>query len=177
VPRADLAQVTEADQAHVGARELEPRPIGGGAQQQSASSPGMIKTGEWTHVAFTRSSDAEVPIVYINGRSNYIDGGLSGTYVPPTTQGIHIGSRGDGAQYFDGKIAAAAYYSSAFSASDVAELFDMRTDPAYLNAYTYLDAASSRWANLGTASSTFTLSSTGLNTGSKLNVSYRDARL
>jgi hypothetical protein len=45
------------------------------------------------------------------------------------------------------------------------------------SAYTYLTASSTTWATLGTGSSTYTLASSGLNTGSKLNITYRDARL
>jgi ABC-type bacteriocin/lantibiotic exporter with double-glycine peptidase domain len=59
----------------------------------------------------------------------------------------------------------------------VAELYAASAATGTVSAYSYLSADTARWANLGTGSSTYTLDSTGLNTGSKLNVKYRDARL
>lgn len=112
--------------------------------------------------------------VYVNG--DYIGGGLTGSvFSNQTSGGLRIGSLLSGGSYLDGNVAAFAIFPAALP--DPSTLYRTSSSGSQLSVYSYLDAASARWSSLGTGSTTFTLSSSGLNTGSKLNVSYRDARL
>lgn len=143
-----------------------------GATSVQALNPPYNSTGTWYHVVVTLT--ASTICLYVNG--TLVSSGAY-AYTPPTAENYCLGRLSSGASPFDGKLAAATIYSGAFSASQVAELYAASAATTTLNGYTYLVATSSKWANLGTASSTFTLASSGLNTGSKLNVTYRDARL
>lgn len=94
-----------------------------------------------------------------------------------TSGGGRIGSTVAGGDYFDGRIAAV----SGWSASDLAtaeQIDDLPTDASgSTNGYRHISAEQSTWGNLGTGSTTYTFSGSGLGTGSQLSVSYRNARL
>lgn len=139
-------------------------------------SAGTISTGTWYHIVVQWNQGSSNVKLYVNGVQTFsgFPAIAATSYSPSTTGGYRLGNRLDGSNDFDGKMAAVGLYNAIVSATD---LFAETADSSDTSGYTYLDAASSEWANLGTASSTFTLSSSGLNTGSKLNVAHRDARL
>lgn len=145
------------------------------------SAANMIKPLTWYHVVMTNATVYSAPRIYINGTD------VSATrvyntgeyYGPSTAQGIQIGRRAytTTPAYFDGRISAVAYYNRELSSAEIVSLYSARTKASTTSAYTYLVGGTANWANLGTASSTYSFDSGGLNTGSKLNVSYRDSRL
>lgn len=129
----------------------------------------------WYHIAATVSTVTDTVYLYVNGAFAG-SASLAGLSMPGAGA-IQIGRGPTTSSYFNGKVSAFTLYSGALSAPTIAELYAASASTTSLNGYSYLTAATARWANLGTASSTYTLASTGLNTGSKLNVTYRDARL
>ena len=136
----------------------------------------VLSTATWYHIVATRSAQGGLCKIYIDGVD---DAAVNlGGAVANGANSFQIGRDTTASCYLDGKISAVAVYNKEFSAAEVAELYEMRDATASVgSAYQYLDARTLQWANLGTASSTYTLASSGLNTGSKLNVAYRDARL
>ena len=145
-----------------------------------------LTTGVWTHLAVVTTASSVA--VYRDGvRVNLSSapGGYSDLQPgdeyspPPASTAMTFGRSSNGAsRYLDGRIAGFTFYDTNFDAGTIQALYEATNDTGNVfSVYPQLDAATSRWEDLGTASSTYTLSSTGLNTGSKLNVAYRDARL
>lgn len=163
-----------------GAGDFVLRVVTGGYIQAGTSSGRIsntiMSTATWYHLVATRATVGGKCRIYINGVD---DGAVNdGGAVVAGANGFAIGRDTNTSNYLDGKISAVALYNKEFGAAEAAELYDMRNATASIgNAYQYLNARTMRWENLGTASSTYTLASSGLNTGSKLNVAYRDARL
>lgn len=146
----------------------------------AASPVGTLTSGSWTHVVFTYDDATKTCRLYANGVDVSSSPSIgSGTYTPNTTHGLRLGALNSSASnYFTGSIGPCAMFSAAMSPVAVADLYTTAlAATTESNAYSYLVASSTRWANLGTESSTYTLASSGLGTGSKLNVTYRDARL
>ena len=150
----------------------------GGAEALIATTgPGVI-TSAWHHIAVVASDAVSEPRMYVDGvRQGY--GLVYGTHAVNASGAMRLGANlTTGLADFDGKMAAAAYYNAALSASEIGDAYENAADTAAAaSAYSYIIAETSAWANLGTASSVYTLNSSGLNTGSKLNVTYRDTRL
>lgn len=154
---------------------------GGATAGTVASSPGIVATSAWHHIVLlvpTGGSPGSGAYIYVNGVSA-ATGTSTGIVSAPTSQGINIGRSTLASNYFDGRIAAVGVYTGPGlgTSAAAAELYASRYDSSSSSAYQYIDAETARWKPLGTASSTYTLSSSGLNTGSQLSVSYRDARL
>lgn len=100
--------------------------------------------------------------------------GSNDSYSAATSGGARLGSLLSGGAWLSGRIAAVALYNS----SDIASVAALPiTASGLTNGYQFLTASASRWANVPTGASSFSLSSATLNTGSQLTVSYRDARL
>lgn len=137
-----------------------------------------LRPNQWHHVVITNAGVKTRPKIYVDGvciTGNDIT--TIASFDPATAQGILLGRRAwTTPAYFPGNLAAAAYYNRALSAAEVAGLYAARTDPTTSNAYGYLNGSTSRWRQLETGPATFSLYSTGLVTGSKMNVTYRDAR-
>lgn len=153
---------------------------GAGATNYSVVTGAVIQASTWYHIAVIRGTigSQQQPVILINGASSSsLSATPSGSYSVPTSQGINIGRLTTGSSYFSGNVCAVAYYNTRLSEAQIADLYTGSADTSTVNGYSYLVAESAAWANLGTASSTYTLASSGLNTGSKLNVKYRDARL
>jgi len=132
-----------------------------------------VSTGNWYHLQVSMfPGAAQSGYIYLNGDSIGTMGAALIDYSPATSGGFRFGTRLDGSNDLDGKIAAFAIYDTIYNGS-----YYQAADGATVSAYNVLDATTAQWAPLGTASSVYTLASSGLNTGSKLNVSYRDARL
>jgi len=93
------------------------------------------------------------------------------------TTAFNIGRESSGVHYANASIAGVAYWNREFSSSDVLSVYRATQATTTVGGYQFLSAPTARWANLGTASTTYTLASSGLATGSKLGVTYRDARL
>jgi hypothetical protein len=137
-----------------------------------------LTASTWQHIAVTTIDN--VWSIYINGeliRSS--DLSSVGTYVPADAADPITFGRANwtGALYWNGKIAAQAFYSTAYGANTIRQLYEASQDTNTTNVYGFLTPSTSAWGNLETAAATYTLASSGLNTGSKLNVTYRDARL
>ena len=154
---------------------------GGITLQWAASVPVMdtiyaplpVSVGTWMHVAFTLKNGEQR--LYVNGE--VVGSGASG-FVPATAQSLDFGRLQVGpTAYVAGNFGPWFMFSSALTESEVANLYAASASTMEIDAYSYVDASSSRWRNLGTSSSVFTLASSGLNTGSKLNATYRDARI
>lgn len=128
----------------------------------------------WYHVAIVLDAAADSLKLYVDAAPD-INTNRSG-FVMATSGALQFGRR-DTTNYLDGRLSAFTMYNSALSQADIVELYLASAATTTLSGYQYLDASTARWANLGTGSSTYTLDSSGLNTGSKLNVAYRDARL
>lgn len=133
----------------------------------------------WYHVSIRHDIVSGYWSMNVNG--SYLGSAIGvdaaeSTPADPTATGYRFGSTMAGASFFDGNIAAFALFSS-YAVDESNQLYEAIADTSSVSGYADLVAASTTWANLGTGSSTFTLTSSGLNTGSKLNVSYRDARL
>jgi len=135
---------------------------------------GTITVGTWNHFAVVVDTLADTVKVYSNG-ADAVNYGMSG-FTKATSGAMQFGRSGT-TDYLNGSLSALTMYNSALSAAQVAALYAARTSTTEVSGYSYLNAASSRWANLGTGSSTYTLASSGLGSGSKLNVTYRDARV
>ena len=130
--------------------------------------------GVWYHLVVSLNAASGVCTTYVNGE--YAASGAAS--IASSSVSLNIGRRRDGAtNYMDGNVAAVAFFASNKSPSEALALYEASVAAASISGYSYLIANTSRWANLGTGSSVYTLASSGLNTGSKLNVSYRDARL
>ena len=117
----------------------------------SASNSTSISTNEWFHVAFTLSTNASGGLVkvYVNGELK-INGSLSGTYNPNSSQDLFMCYGGDidipTSRYFDGKVGAGRIYSKALSASEVGQNYRHGRD------YIYTDLAGSPSVHLDPAS-------------------------
>jgi hypothetical protein len=102
----------------------------------SASNSTSISTNEWFHVAFTLSTNASGGLVkvYVNGELK-INGSLSGTYNPNSSQDLFMCYGGDidipTSRYFDGKVGAGRIYSKALSASEVGQNYRHGRDYIY----------------------------------------------
>jgi hypothetical protein len=133
-----------------------------------------VPIATWTHFVFTASTTSDTGKLYLNG-SLALEMSAPG-FVAATSGALQFGRFGT-SNYFDGKLSSFALYNAVLSPGQIADLYEASQATNSVNGYTYVDAQTSRWANLGTGSTVYTLSSSGLNTGSKLSVSYRDARL
>lgn len=140
----------------------------------------VLSVSTWYHVVIVVDGTVGSYTAYA-----YLNGVLLDTFGVPgfsasTANGLVIGATPANSFHFEGKIGPTAMYDRILTGAEVRELYgdlSAATGNEYGGAYSYLVADSARWATLGTASSTYTLASSGLDTGSKLNVSYRDARL
>lgn len=138
-------------------------------------SSAVLPSSTWYHIVAVIDKINNYFSLYVNGALvQRRDVTIDETAV--TSGALQIARR-DTSEYLTGSVAACTMYETALSSSQVSDLYSASSATTALSGYGYLDAASLQWQNLGTASSTFTLASTGLDTGSKLNVTYRDARL
>lgn len=144
----------------------------GGVPSSSGTSGASVTTATWYHVAATVDGTTGSVRVYLNGELKHTH---TRTFVASDGGNFRLGNIGG--TYHDGKMGPWALYNTVLSASQIADLYAANAATSSINAYPYLVASGSRWANLGTGSSTFSYASDGLNTGSKVNVAYRDARL
>lgn len=145
----------------------------------AATAYGTLAAATWTHVVMTYDDSLKRLWIYTNGVLNS-SGGVAGagTFTPATSSTFRIGADNAGANLWPGNVAASAFYDSALSAAQVATLYTTAlTASATGSGYNTLDGASARWAQLGTASTTYTLAASALSSPAKLNVTYRDARL
>lgn len=163
--------------------QLELR-VGNGSSTVTSSSTYAgepLVTGRWYRfVVYAHSGYAGCIVYAAPGETlaNYFLFGFAVAYANQSAGGYRIGSTLAGAQFLDGSVSAAAIYpASSVSDTGIVGAYPSVNTGASVSAYSYLDAATARWANLGTGSTTYTLNSSGLNTGSKLNVAYRDARV
>lgn len=145
-----------------------------GTGGSTSSITAAISVSSWVHVAFTLTNGAQA--IYING--NLVASG-TGTFVVNSTAALNLGRNVDSATgYLSGNLGPQFLFSSVLSAAEVRSLYEASAATSSVSSgYQYLSAAYSRWVTLGTGSTIYTLSSDGLNTGSKLNVTHRDARL
>lgn len=132
-----------------------------------------LQTSRWYHLAVTY--DGVRPRMYVDGREDSV---CNTTAYSPKTSGIlNVGRLAAGSSYLNGKVAAFAIYNSALSSAAIKGLYDASSSVSTLDAYRFVNGATARWASLEPDSSTYTLASSGLNTGSQLSVKHRDARL
>lgn len=150
------------------------------AQSRSATGSFSSASG-WTHIVATYDNSTRIARIYVNGLLSV--GTLQtvgvGGFTPGATPNIRLGANAAAGVPFDGKLGAAAFYNTSLSATQVADLYAAATTLSGVteNGYMYSIASASRWSHLPTTSVTFTLDSSGLNTGSSIAASYRDARL
>jgi hypothetical protein len=142
---------------------------------ETESVAGVISVGVWHHIVVSHDAVEKKSTVYVDGQ-NVTNAAPSGTGTrPSSTMTVYIGYN---VTYFDGFLAAANYYGGVVNATTAAALYTLaQSATSTSNAYRFLSAQTSRWANLGTDAATLTLTSGGLNTGSKLSATYRDARI
>lgn len=164
-----------------GSLTLDAYTSAGASTLSLTSSAGAVTASAWNHVVFeiNRNGPGRPHFIHVNGQIVASGSCGAGTVANPTSQGFNIGRSTLGTGYFDGRIAAVAVYDTGGTntSSLVSDLYAARYNSSSINGYSFLAADNTRWANLGAGSSTYTLSSSGLDTGSKLNVAYRDARL
>lgn len=131
----------------------------------------------WRHVVVVKE-DTQWRF-YVDG-NDYTAPLTVGTSAPATATPPFVFGRSNSTtdNYLACRISHASVFNTAMAASEVVDLYESSVAATgTLPAYQYLDAELSRWAHLDASSTTLALASDGLNTGSKLNVSYRDARL
>lgn len=152
--------------------------FGGGGGSTSFSSTYSLVASAWTHIVLTYSVTDKTIRLYANGSlvSTHTRGS---TVASNSSSAFWIGrsSGGFDSGYFNGRIGPVSLFNTAKGAADISALYSASAATSTLGAYAYLDASSARWSGLGTGSETFVLASSGLTTGSKLNVTYRDARI
>lgn len=150
---------------------------GDGTTTTSAPSvPLTLATGTWYHLMV---EPITIHGFFSGGYRLYLNGVLvasetgSPTAVTATSGGYRFGARRSGANYFDGLISAFAVYDQNYGA----ELSTMLAGTATSNARSKLVTSNTVWAPTPTGASEYTLASASLNTGSKLEVAYRPARV
>lgn len=142
----------------------------GGATVNTATA---LPLNTFHHVVVVVSSGASS--VYVNG---VLEATTSAAFAANTTAATTLARATGSSGYLAGNLSRVNLYGRAFSATEAAALYSTAAILApSIAGYSYLSASSARWANLSTASSTFTLSSSGLGSGSKLNLTMRDARI
>jgi hypothetical protein len=140
-----------------------------------------VTTATWHHLAVVVDASADTALMYIDGiKANEINpsvysGGRNVTV--NTARPLWWGRSNVGTQYLNGRVSAFALYNSAYSAQQVYDLYTSTGTASELSGYGYLVGNSARWAPLETSSSTYTLTGGSFGSGTKLNVTYRDARL
>lgn len=145
----------------------------------TTSHPYPLETGAWYQIVLTRYATDRVAL-YVNGQMIALFlSATSGVYTAPTANGFRFGSTLAGSNFFNGRLAAFSYFNATLNDAEVAELYSQRNDivEGGDSGYQYLNASVTRWADLGEASETYSLASSGLSDGSKLRVNYRDARI
>lgn len=156
--------------------------LGTGSTTTTTSVYTGIASGTWYHLVYSYAGAATAGKVYLNGVNVYTVPAVSAAYARPSgSTGIRLGATLSPANYLNGKISAFAYWTG-IGARPVqlpfaSVLNESITDTGTLNAYNKLDFETAEWSSIDTGSSTYTLNSTGLNTGSKLSVQYRSARI
>lgn len=95
----------------------------------------------------------------------------------PTATGFRLGSTLAGTNFFNGKIGPVFQLATSSALNVIEVLTSSLTNSGVVSSYDKLDFATALWSNIDTGSTTYTLDSTGLNTGSKLSVQYRSARI
>lgn len=147
--------------------------------------------GSLTTVASGLSASTWYQLIYIVDEGSfyiYLDGVLkySGPFGHdgPTATGFRVGARLGGTNFFNGKIGPFGYWRGTTTDKYLLNrttLVDVLTDTtsgaSTVNTYGRLVFGSARFSSVDTGSTTYSLISSGLNTGSKLSIQYRNARL
>lgn len=147
-----------------------------------------LATGTWYRVvaSFSKFSATVTMLNWwvrdSSGNDVHSGYGATATAVPSvqTTGGYRVGSSIAGTNWLNANVSSFAIYpdTTGTALTVPGSVLELPITPVNSSsAYSYLSAETSTWAMLGTESSGYTLTSTGLNTGSRLNVKYRDARL
>lgn len=156
---------------------------GAGTASKSVTPYVTVATATWYRVVALYDATASIYAFEVRDTAGTLVAGGNTpaiTYSAATSGGHRLGSSLAGTNFFNGRLSACAVYSTPNAVvtgalNAIVNDFPLSNGEA-TNAYTYLSASTARWASLGTGSSTYTLNSSGLNTGSKLTVAYRDAR-
>lgn len=117
--------------------------------------------------------------IYVNGVLSYTSAYTDYWYAPTAT-GLRFGARLGGTNFFNGKLGpiASGYTSTTNRWISEIESFNASvTNSGTVNSMSKLDFSTAMWSGVDPGSTTYTLNSTGLNTGSKLSVQYRQARI
>lgn len=149
--------------------------MGGGGGSTNFSAPYYLVASEWAHIVFTYSVADKENRIYVNGV--LVDTNIRGGTVAVNSSADTWIGRSSGAGYFNGRIGPVSLFDTVKTAAEIADLYAASAATTNLPAYSYLNAEASRWANIGSGSEAYTLSSSGLDAGSKLGVAYRDARI
>lgn len=141
-----------------------------------------LSAGVWYQAIYIEWSGGYTEF-YLNGTRTYTSYS-SGGYESPTATGFRVGARLGGTNFFNGKVGPFGFWRSTVANPSLlqpAELVDVLTGTtsgaATINTYNRLVFGTAAFSNIDTGSTTYTLNSTGLNTGSKLSVQYRGARI
>lgn len=148
----------------------------------SVTSSAALSTSTWYQLIFIASGSSGFSL-YSNGTliaSSVLASGANA----PTATGLRIGSRLAGANYFNGKIGPIGYWRSTTADPYLVDpttlldtLLSTSGGASTVNTFERLIFSTAKWSSIDTGSTTYTLNSSGLNTGSKLSVQYRSARL
>jgi len=101
----------------------------------NAQSGSIIDADKWYHLAFVRNSTGG--LIYIDGvLDNYATGIASWNFSNDTSASIGIDNACGGARKHDGKIDEIRFYNRSLSASEVSDLYNMRTNFINWSAWT-----------------------------------------
>lgn len=150
----------------------------GNGSGTSTTGHGFVTASSWNQfvVHFNANGSRKVQ-TYLNGIGRSV---FFSAMALPTATGGRLGSTLAGGNYFNGKIGPTTQllFSGANEAvSELAAINATDGNAATFNTFNKLAFESAQWSSIDTGSSTYTLNSTGLNTGSKLSVQYRSARI
>jgi len=101
---------------------------------QAVTGNGLITTGRWYHIAYTKNGTADEHAIYIDGVSQTLTSKLAVEYVSTNTMKV-IGSRGGVSQFVTGKIDEVRLWNRALTASEITERMNrnVTTADAYWN--------------------------------------------
>jgi hypothetical protein len=153
---------------------------GNGSSVEGVSNNGTITASSWNQfvVRFNPNAAAYGKITtYLNGVLRWP---FALAMAIPTATGGRLGSTLAGGNYFNGKIGPTTqllFSGANDAATEVAAINATNGNSSTFNTFSKINFANALWSSVDTGSTTYTLNSTGLNTGSKLSLQYRAARL
>lgn len=136
-----------------------------------------IPAASWSHIVIHFQQNFVQ--MYLNGVLVHTKTNFE-SMVAPTATGLRFGSTLAGANFFKGKLGPIlnAYTTSSTTWVTESDLVNnSTTNSGQTSSFNKLDFSTALWSSINTGSTTYTLDSTGLNTGSKLSVQYRSARI